>query len=54
MKIRNIKFVLALMALIVFSCSPTRYREPKKPHNSYKSKGKNTWMEEKRRNMQQF
>jgi hypothetical protein len=44
---------LALALLVVFSCGTKRYHKPKKPHNHYK-KGKNSWMEEKRRNMQQF
>jgi cyclic lactone autoinducer peptide len=48
------KIVLLLAIFVVASCSPTRYHEPKKPHNHYRSKSKNKWMEEKRRNMQQF
>jgi hypothetical protein len=47
--------VLALAVLVSFSCkSSGRYHKPKKAHNHYRKKSKNSWMEEKRRNMQQF
>lgn len=53
---RNIKslLTLALALVILASCSPTRYKAPKKPHNSFRPGKKNKWMEEKRRNLQQF
>lgn len=52
----NIKtvFALAALLLIFFSCSPTRYKAPKKPHNSFKGGKKNKWMDQKRDNMRHF
>jgi hypothetical protein len=49
-----IKLLIAIVMLTTFSCKNSRYREPKKPHNHYRKKGKNSWMEQKRQNMQQF
>jgi hypothetical protein len=52
----KLKFFLALTMLmfVAYSCKHTRYREPKKPHNSYKPGKKNKWMDQKRDNMRQF
>ena len=47
-------FTICMLMLVVYSCKHTRYREPKKPHNSYKPGKKNKWMDQKRDNMRQF
>lgn len=52
----KIKIVVCMLAalLVVCSCSPTRYKAPKKPHNSFKGGKKNRWMDQKRDNMRHF
>ncbi len=52
-KLKIVVFMLA--ALLVFSsCKVSRYKAPKKPHNSFRPGKKNKWMDQKRDNMRHF